>query len=82
MPISGDLITYIVNEGYDARDATDTRRAGASARAQAQAYLTAIRTLPGLAGAYIVNSGPDSHDAASRPVPAATKVTLWEWEWE
>jgi hypothetical protein len=36
MPISGDLITYIVNEGYDARDATDTSRAEASARAQAR----------------------------------------------
>lgn len=24
VPISGDLITYIVDEGYDARDAADT----------------------------------------------------------
>ena len=29
MPISGDLITHIVNEGYDARDAADTSRAAA-----------------------------------------------------
>jgi hypothetical protein len=75
MPISGDLITYIVNEGYDARDAADTSRAEASARAQAQAYLTAIRTLPGCADAYIVDTGPELGTRESRHLTARYQLT-------
>ena len=75
MPISGDLITYIVDEGYDARDAADTSRAEASARAQAQAYLTVIRTLPGCAGAYIVGTGPELGTRESRHLIARYQLT-------
>jgi hypothetical protein len=75
MPISGDVITYVVNEGYDARDAADTSRAEASARAQAQAYLTAIRTLPGCAEAYIVATGPELGTRESRHLIARYQLT-------
>ncbi|MGW2587895.1 FAD-dependent oxidoreductase [Streptomyces virginiae] len=75
MPISGDLITYIVHEGYDARDAADTSRAEANARTQAQAYLAALRTLPGCADAYIVSTGPELGTRESRHLTARHQLT-------
>jgi hypothetical protein len=75
MPISGDVIAYIVDEGYDARSAADTSRAEASARAQAQAYLNAIRTIPGCENAYIVSTGPELGTRESRHVVARRTLT-------
>lgn len=66
MPVSGDLVTYLADEAYDARDSADTSRAEASARRQAQAYLRVIRTLPGCADAYIVSTGPELGTRESR----------------
>ncbi|MFE5541274.1 FAD-dependent oxidoreductase [Streptomyces sp. NPDC056519] len=75
MPISGDLITYLADEGYDARDAADTSRAEAGARRQAQAYLRAIRTLPGCHDAYIVSTGPELGTRESRHIVGSYQLT-------
>ena len=47
LPVSGGIITYLVDEGYDARSAINASRAEAHARRQAQAYLQALKTIPG-----------------------------------
>jgi hypothetical protein len=70
LPISGDVITYLVDEGYDARSAAETSRAEAHGRAQAQAYLRVIRSIPGCAGAYIVTTGPELGTRESRHIVA------------
>jgi hypothetical protein len=75
MPISGDLIAYLVDEGYDARDAADTSRAEARARRAAQAYLEAIATIPGCGHAYIVTTGPELGTRESRHVAAVARLT-------
>lgn len=68
LPISGDVITYLVDEGYDARDAAETSRAEAHARAQAQVYLQILRTLDGCRDAYIVTTGPELGSRESRHI--------------
>jgi hypothetical protein len=68
MPISGDVIAYLVDEGYDARSAADTTRAEIHARLQAQSYLHAIRTIPGAEHAYIVTTGPELGTRESRHI--------------
>jgi hypothetical protein len=94
MPISGDLITYLADEAYDARNAADTSRAEIAARRQAQAYLHVIRTLPGCSRAYIVTTGPELGTRESRhlvgrrqltevdvltPEPASDAVAIGAW---
>jgi len=68
MPISGDVIAYMVDEGYDARSAADTSRAETHARLQAQSYLQVIRTIPGAEHAYIVTTGPELGTRESRHI--------------
>ncbi|MER7010238.1 FAD-dependent oxidoreductase [Saccharopolyspora sp. NPDC000359] len=75
MPVSGDVIAYLADEGYDARSAADTSRAERSARRQAQAYLRAVRTLPGCAGAYIVSTGPELGTRESRHLVGRAQIT-------
>lgn len=75
LPVSGDLITYLVDEGYDARSAVDTSRAEAHARTQAQAYLQAVRTIPGCQNAYIVSTGPELGTRESRHMVARHRLT-------
>jgi glycine/D-amino acid oxidase-like deaminating enzyme len=75
MPISGDVITYLADEAYDARDATDTSRAERSARRQAQAYLEVVRSLPGCHDAYIVSTGPELGTRESRHLIGRTQLT-------
>ncbi|OZC87755.1 FAD-dependent oxidoreductase [Rhodococcus sp. 05-340-1] len=75
MPISGDVIAYLVDEGYDARSARDTSRAESHARVQAQAYLDALRTIPGAENAYIVTTGPELGTRESRHIIARDKLT-------
>lgn len=78
MPVSGDLITYLADEAYDARDAADTSRAERSARRQAQAYLQVIRSLPGCEGAFIVSTGPEMGTRESRHVVGRASLTEQE----
>lgn len=75
MPVSGDLITYLADEGYDARDAADTSRAERSARQQAQAYLAVVRSLPGCGNAYIVSTGPELGTRESRHLVGRAQLT-------
>ncbi|MEV5540024.1 FAD-dependent oxidoreductase [Saccharopolyspora shandongensis] len=75
MPISGDLITYLADEGYDARSAADTTRAEIGARRQAQAYLQVVRSLPGCDEAYIVSTGPEMGTRESRHLVARYRFT-------
>ncbi|MCI2422417.1 FAD-dependent oxidoreductase [Saccharopolyspora sp. K220] len=75
MPISGDLITYLADEGYDARNAADTTRAEIGARRQAQAYLQVIRSVSGCAEAYIVSTGPEMGTRESRHLVGRYQLT-------
>ncbi|WP_151771060.1 FAD-dependent oxidoreductase [Streptomyces abyssomicinicus] len=78
LPVSGDVIAYIVDEAYDARDAADVSRAEARARVQAHAYLDVIRSLPGAEGAYIVSTGPELGTRESRHVIARYRLGVDE----
>jgi hypothetical protein len=75
LPISGDVVAYVVDEGYDARDARELTRAQSHARIQAQDYLTALRTLPGCADAYIVTTGPEIGTRESRHILGRYRLT-------
>ncbi|MBF6175885.1 FAD-dependent oxidoreductase [Nocardia blacklockiae] len=78
LPISGDIVTYVVDEGYDARDARDLTRAEMHARVQAQDYLAVLRTLPGCANAYIVGTGPEIGTRESRHILGRYRLTTDE----
>jgi hypothetical protein len=78
LPISGDIICYLVDEGYDARDAQQVSRAESHARLQSQAYLAAVRLLPGCESAYIVSTGPELGTRESRHVAARYRLSVEE----
>ncbi|MBB5917588.1 hypothetical protein BJY24_006500 [Nocardia transvalensis] len=78
LPISGDVVAYVVDEGYDARDARELTRAQAHARAQARDYLDVVRTLPGCADAYIVGTGPEIGTRESRHILGRYRLTAGE----
>jgi hypothetical protein len=75
LPISGDVVSYLVSEEYDARDATSLSGAEIRGRRQAWAYLDAIRAIPGHEKAYIVATGPEFGTRESRHVNALYQVT-------
>jgi hypothetical protein len=75
IPISGDVIAYLVDEGYDGRDSRDISRAEASARLQAKAYLEVMRSFLGCPGAYIVSTGPEIGTRESRHVVAHYRLS-------
>ncbi|SFY45208.1 FAD-dependent oxidoreductase (plasmid) [Streptomyces atratus] len=78
LPLSGDVIAYIVDEGYDARDSAEVSRAEASARIQARAYLEVIRTLPDCENAYIVSTGPEIGTRESRHIAGRYRLSVDE----
>jgi len=69
------VITYLVDEGYDARDAREVSRAETSARRQSTAYLQVIRTFLGCPDAYIVSTGPELGTRESRHVVARYRLS-------
>jgi 2-polyprenyl-6-methoxyphenol hydroxylase-like FAD-dependent oxidoreductase len=75
LPISGDLVCYVASADYDARDARSFSDAERSGRAQAWAYLEAIRSLPGCDKAYLVSTGPEFGTRESRHVEAVCQLT-------
>lgn len=75
MPVSGDVITYLADESYDARSAADTSRAERSARRQAQAYLRVVKSLPGCGDAYIVSTGPEMGTRESRHLTGRAQLS-------
>ena len=70
IPGSNDVLAYLADEGYDARDARSIGEAERRGRRQAWQYLDAIRTLPGHERAYIVTTGPSIGTRESRHVVA------------
>ncbi|KQY32143.1 MULTISPECIES: FAD-dependent oxidoreductase [Nocardia] len=76
LPVSGDVITYVVDEAYDARDVGQLARAQTHARIQARDYLTALRAIPGWERAYIVSTGPEIGTRESRHVVGTYQLTV------
>jgi len=74
LPGSNDVIAFLADEAFDARDARSLSVAERSARKQAWAYLEAIRALPGHEHAYIVSTGPSIGTRESRHVVARTQL--------
>jgi hypothetical protein len=75
LPISGDVVAYLVGEQYDARDAASIGAAEMRGRRQAWAYLDAIRGIPGHENAYLVSTGPEFGTRESRHIDAIYQVT-------
>lgn len=77
LPISHDLVLYVASVAYDQRDAAAHSAAEAEGRRQAQAYLAALRTIPGCEGAYLVSTGPEFGVRESRHLNARRQLT-WD----
>jgi hypothetical protein len=77
LPISGDLVCYVASADYDPRDALSFSAAERSGRAQAWAYLEAIRSLPGCEPAYLVSTGPEFGTRESRHLDSLCRLT-WQ----
>ena len=75
LPISGDVVAYLVGEEYDARDAASIGAAEIRGRRQAWAYLAVIRGIPGHENAYLVSTGPEFGTRESRHIDAVYQVT-------
>jgi len=77
LPISGDLVCYVASADYDPRDARSFSDAERSGRAQAWAYLEAIRSISGCDKAYLVSTGPEFGTRESRHIEAVYRLT-WQ----
>ncbi|MFN2461360.1 MAG: FAD-dependent oxidoreductase [Candidatus Velthaea sp.] len=75
IPGSGDVVAFLADEAYDARDARATSAAEQRGRRQAWAYLEAIRLLPGHGRAYLVSTGPAIGTRESRHVVSGYQLT-------
>ena len=71
---NGDVLAFLADETYDARDARSVAKAERRARRQAWAYLEAIRTLPGHERAFLAQSGPAIGTRESRHVVARLQL--------
>ena len=78
LPLSGDLVCYVASEDYDPRDTKSMSAAERRGRAQAWAYLEAIRGLPGCEKAYLASTGPDFGTRESRHIEALHRLTWQE----
>jgi len=74
LPHSGEIIAFLADERYDARDARSTSAAERRAREQAWSYVDAIRALPGHERAYLIATGPAIGTRESRHVLARTPL--------
>src|SRR5260370_735015 len=74
LPISGDVVAYLVGEEYDARDAASIGAAEMRGRRQAWAYLEAIRVLPGAAAASTHTRPPRPGAVGAAAGAAATRA--------
>lgn len=75
LPGSGDMVLYLASADYDPRDATSLSRAEIDTRAQAWAYLDAVRGIDGCAGAYLVSTGPEIGTRESRHLNCRRQFT-------
>ncbi|MEA2689367.1 MAG: hypothetical protein QOD51_1974 [Candidatus Eremiobacteraeota bacterium] len=74
LPHSGEVIAFLADEAYDARDARSVSAAERHAREQAWAYIEAIRALPGHERAYLIATGPSIGTRESRHVIARSQL--------
>ncbi len=74
LPHSGEVIAFLADESYDARDARSTSAAERHAREQAWAYVEAVRALPGHESAYLIATGPAIGTRESRHVIARAQL--------
>ncbi|MDB5070487.1 MAG: dependent oxidoreductase [Candidatus Eremiobacteraeota bacterium] len=74
LPHSGEVIAFLADEAYDARDARSTSAAERHAREQAWAYVEAVRALPGHEHAYLIATGPAIGTRESRHVVARAQL--------
>jgi hypothetical protein len=74
LPHSGEIVAFLADEAFDARDARSIGAAERRAREQAWAILTAIRTLEGHENAYLVATGPSIGTRESRHVVAREQL--------
>jgi len=75
VPLSGDVITYLVSEAYDARSAASISAAERLGRKQAWAYLDVIRTIKGCQNAYLAVTGPSFGTRESRHIDSRHQLT-------
>lgn len=75
LPGSNDVLAFLADESYDARDARASGDAERRGREQAWSYLEAIRTLAGHERAYLVATGPMIGTRESRHVVAEYRLT-------
>jgi hypothetical protein len=74
VPLSDGVITYLVSQAYDARDARSISQAEQRGRAQAWAYLQVIRTIKGCEDAYLAVTGPTFGTRESRHIDCVQQV--------
>ena len=74
LPHSGEIVAFLADEAYDARDARSTGDAERRAREQAWSYVEAIRALPGHERAYLIATGPAIGTRESRHVVARAQL--------
>ena len=77
LPLSGDVVAYLVSEDYDPRDVRSLSRAEISGRAQAWTYLEILRELPGWEHAYLASTGPQFGTRESRHIDSVEQLT-WQ----
>jgi FAD dependent oxidoreductase len=75
LPISADVVAYLIGEEYDARDAASIGAAEMRGRRQAWTYLEVIRGIAGHENAYLVSTGPEFGTRESRHIDAVYQVT-------
>jgi hypothetical protein len=74
LPHSGEIIAFLADETYDARDARSTSAAERRAREQTWSYVEAVRALPGHERAYLIATGPAIGTRESRHVVSRTPL--------
>lgn len=74
VPLSNDVIAYLVSQAYDARDARSISRAERRGREQAWAYLSIVRTMKDCENAYLAVTGPSFGTRESRHVDCVRQV--------
>ncbi len=74
VPLSNDVITYLVSQAYDARDAKSISLAERRGREQAWAYLEVVRTIKGCEDAYLAITGPSFGTRESRHVNCVNQL--------
>ncbi|MFZ3475670.1 FAD-dependent oxidoreductase [Streptomyces sp. 4.24] len=76
LPVTGEVISLLVDEHIDTLDPAERTRAEMAARRQARAYLDALQAgLYGWSGAYLVSTGPQLGIREGRRIAAREVVT-------